>query len=142
MSFRFTVLFFTVTPLLWAQQTQIQGTIADEMTKQPILNAQIRFDENKGTTSIEDGSFQLTVEEVGRGSLLIDKFGFTPKKIPLQFEGLPIALGTIYLTPDLELEKTDNLITLTDADFSDDVESLSSSVGLLQATQEIGRAHV
>ena len=137
MSFRFTVLFFTVTPLLWAQQTQIQGTIADEMTKQPILNAQIRFDENKATTSIEDGSFQLTVEEVGRGSLLIDKFGFTPKKIPLQFEGLPIALGTIYLIPDLELEKTDNLITLTDADFSDDVESLSSSVGLLQATRDI-----
>ncbi len=59
------------------------------------------------------------------------------QKFELLLEGHNITLGNIYLERDVTLEKTDNLISLTEADLSDDTETLSTATGLLQATKDL-----
>lgn len=131
------VLFLSVTPFLVGQQTLITGKLVDEITQQPIADAKIGLEGKATVLSSNNGSFELSVYSQSEAILRIEKQGFDLKRIPLQLEGATISLGIISLVPDLELEKTDNLITLTDVDFSDDIESLSNSTGLLQATRDV-----
>jgi len=138
MYFRFTALLLWVGPLLFAQQTQVRGFIFDELTQQPITNAIIKWiDDDSQVFSQKDGGFAIHIPVRGLAILVIEKNGFEPKRISVQLEGIPLVLDTLFLVPELQLEKSDNLVTLTDADFSDDVESLSSSIGLLQASRDI-----
>lgn len=69
--------------------------------------------------------------------LHVSTLDFVSKRFSLYLEGNPIDLGIIYLERDIAHEQVDNLISLTDGDLSDDFESISSSMGLLQSTRDI-----
>ena len=57
--------------------------------------------------------------------------------MPILLEGKTLDLGVIFLKDDITIEQTDNLITLTESDLSDDDETVSLSAGLLQATRDV-----
>tara|TARA_Y100001933_G_scaffold262461_1_gene319979 strand:- start:9894 stop:12545 length:2652 start_codon:yes stop_codon:yes gene_type:complete len=84
-----------------------------------------------------NGKFELNLSKTGEQMLHISALDFVLKRFSLYLEGNPIDLGTIYLERDIAHEQVDNLISLTDSDLSDDFESVSSSMGLLQSTRDI-----
>ncbi len=129
-----------VSLLAVAQQTKtIKGTILAEQTGLPLASCQITIEGTTYTASSDtSGRFQLNIEHKDGFILHISRLDYIPKRLPIAFEtNTTIALGNIFLKKDITLEKTDNLITLTEADLSDDSETISSSIGLLQATRDV-----
>jgi hypothetical protein len=118
--------------------TTISGTVLNEKTGLPIPSVSISI-EGTSETSFPDasGSFTFQTPTQGEYILLLKASDFLEKRFALELNGGEIALGTIALEPDITVEQTDNLITLTENDLSDDEGTLSSSVGLLQATRDI-----
>ncbi|WP_229418417.1 TonB-dependent receptor [Flagellimonas chongwuensis] len=125
--------------LLYAQQsTRITGQLMEKGLDASISNAIIAI-ENTSQEFVTDneGKFEITLTETGGQMLRISALDFISKRFSVYLEGNPIDLGIIYLERDIAHEQTDNLISLTDGDLSDDFESVSSSMGLLQSTRDI-----
>ncbi|WP_420320669.1 TonB-dependent receptor [Flagellimonas sp.] len=120
------------------QSTLISGTVVHGFNKQPIQKATlgiIGFSESFFTD--KEGSFKIQTELKGSHVLQIQATDCLLKQIPIFFEGRSIDLGQIFVEQDLTIEKTDNLITLTENDISNDSETISGSSGLLQSTRDI-----
>ncbi|WP_350286543.1 carboxypeptidase-like regulatory domain-containing protein [uncultured Croceitalea sp.] len=138
MRFIFTLVTLCHLSIALAQNEQhIRGIIKDAKERS-LLNVSVGLDGTAiNTTTDEDGNFNLVVALRGEFILSVSKTNFVPKKIPISLDGNSIGLGTIVLESDITLDKSDNLITLTDGDLSDDTEFTSSAVGLLQATRDV-----
>ena len=68
--------------------------------------------------SNSNGSFSLRTFLLEEVILEITAPYFTLKRLPVVLEGKDVDLGPIILSNDITLEKTDNLITLTESDLS------------------------
>ena len=137
---------FTVRLLFWlfqpfminAQENHfLSGKILNDQSKEPLAQVRVAFEESQilGQTDV-NGFFKLPIDGEGEVILTISVVDFVTKRIPISLENQSLDLGILYLEPDVLVEQTDNLISLTDAElFDDDVSSNAS--GLLQATRDI-----
>jgi len=135
------ILLFTVLQMSWCfsqTMTTISGTVLNEKTGLPVPSVSIGIEGTSEPLSPDtSGSFTIQTPIQGEYILLFKAPDFLAKRFSLLLTGEAINLGTIALEPDITVEQTDNLITLTENDLSDDEGTLSSSVGLLQATRDI-----
>ncbi|MBO0321216.1 TonB-dependent receptor [Muricauda sp. CAU 1633] len=120
------------------QGTTITGRVQERGTNAPIYKASITI---KGFSqeffSDESGNFEITPQDSEEVLLIISAPDFISKRFSVFLSGETIDLGEIVLERDIEREKTDNLITLTDGDLLDDGETVSGTLGLLQSTKDI-----
>ncbi len=122
---------------------RVQGAFAVEGK---VLNAQTGTSLGPYTVSIEGSwvskkieantRFRLETSLTGEQLLRISAPDFVTKRIPIVLEQQVLDLGTIYLERDIALDKTDNLISLTDAELYEE-ENGSTVSGLLQASRDI-----
>ena len=136
---RIVLVLFLLSFSIYAQDSHhISGTVLNQLRNTPIPGATITIEGTEETTvSDSDGSFSLRSFLLGEVILEITAPYFTLKRLPILLEGKDMDLGPILLSNDITLEKTDNLITLTESDLSDDDETVSLSAGLLQATRDV-----
>lgn len=124
--------------VLGQEAITIRGKLMDTQLNRPIQNARVMLE---GTSlwveTNADGEFELTTVQTGEQLLVCTANDFVTKRLALQLEGAELDLGTVFMEPDLTIEQTDNLITLTDIELSDDVEAVSASAGLLQSTRDV-----
>lgn len=83
-----------------------------------------------------NGYFTFETPLTGEHIVHITAFDFEPQRFSLLFDGIPIALGTLFLQQDITQEKSDNLTTITDGDLLDQGEAFVGAPGLLQATRD------
>lgn len=123
---------------LKAQQlTKVVGRVFDLQSKRVIENGMVMLEGTSISQILSGGGkFQLSTSIHGASILLISVPQFKIMRLPIQLEGGTIDLGTLYLDRDITLEKTDNLISLTDTELFDDEGSAVSS-GLLQASRDL-----
>ncbi|WP_375325716.1 TonB-dependent receptor domain-containing protein [Flagellimonas sp. GZD32] len=120
------------------QSTVITGSVYEKGLNKPIANATIALKGNQQTTFTNaSGSFELSTDLEGDYVLEVLAQDYLSKEFSLYLNGSALDLGTIYLERDIQFEKTDNLITLTDGDLLDDFESVSGAMGLLQSTRDV-----
>lgn len=135
---RFLMLFFFVGVLSAQKATTISGSVLSQTERDALPTVIIALE--GVTTQVEtklDGTFLLETTLEGQHILQIALNGYQTKRIPLFLEGNPIDLGSILLKRNITLEQTDNLITLTDADLSDDAGTIENATGLLQASRDV-----
>ncbi|MDE3743102.1 TonB-dependent receptor [Maribacter polysaccharolyticus] len=92
-----------------------------------------------GHTSVKTdqfGYFEMQMSDSGNFILSVSASAYVSKRIPIFYNGSSIGLGNILLEKDIEFDKTDNLVTLTDTEFSEE-ESSMVTAGLLQATKDV-----
>ena len=133
-------LVFVALSNLWcfSQSSVTVSGIVMSTTDKPILSASISIEGTISSVSTTvDGSFILQSSFQGEYILQINASDFVTKRLPLTLKGINLDLGVIFLEPDITVEQSDNLITLTENDLSDDEGTISSSTGLLQATRDV-----
>jgi len=131
----FLFLFLSI-QLLYGQELQIvNGQIIDSHTKYNISNVSVAIGTLKTTTN-KEGEFKLSIPQSGEFVLVISLAGYTTTKIPIIIEAKDLDIGIIYLEKDITIEKSTNLISLTETDLSEDDNS-TITTGLLQATKDI-----
>ena len=133
------IVFFCFAMFTYAQEgTLVKGMVRSEINDRPIAGAIVLVEgTNLSVRSLENGYFEFTSTILGEAILAISKEDYRSMRIPLFLEGAPLDLGTLFLKDDITVEQTDNVITLTDADLSDDDEIVSNAMGLLQATRDV-----
>ncbi|MEJ1221276.1 TonB-dependent receptor [Sediminicola sp. 1XM1-17] len=131
--------FLTATTFnLMAQENYtIAGRILDESTKKPLSNARVYLEDRGEVFVLSDkmGFFRLPIGQK-EFVLVISMVDYRVKKYPLQLERETLDLGEIYMSRDITMEKTDNLISLTETDLADDEDSMGT-MGILQATKDV-----
>ena len=137
MYLRALVILFLFSCCLHAQETSITGKVVHGISKTPLKGIQITLGEDVVARTKDSGDFSFSSPLQGEFVLYVKGQGFRTLSLPIILDTMPLNLGVLTLEPDLDLEKTDNLITLTDADFSDDIESLANTTPFLQATRDI-----
>ncbi|PIF00659.1 MAG: TonB-dependent receptor [Maribacter sp.] len=119
------------------ESNYVSGTVLSAYSKKPISGGVVTFEGSNISPKLDkEGFFKLPMDTTGSFILSITVAGYIPKRIPVFSEGYDIALGNILLERDIEMDKMDNLVNLTDAEFSDDEGSMVT-VGLLQATRDV-----
>lgn len=115
----------------------ILGKVLDSRSKEPLSNCTISIEDTQVSTKFgSELEFRPPISLLGAYILNVSSPNFITKRIPITLENQVLDLGIIYLEKDMVFEKTDNLITLTDSDLSDE-ESTSEASGLLQATRDV-----
>ena len=115
----------------------VSGYVMSTQSNQPITNAIVKVEGAQFQShSTSDGLFELHLDQVGEVILNISAVDYLTKRIPIVAENQRIDLGRVLLLRDITFDKTDNLITLTDTDFSDEERAAVAS-GLLQATRDV-----
>ena len=114
----------------------INGIVLDTRSKSEIAQYKVYIEGTAvATTSSSGGSFQLSTVLRGEHIVHISATNFVSKRVPVYLKNSNLNLGSIFLDPDITLEKTDNLVTLTDSDLDD--ERASMAPGLLQASRDV-----
>ncbi len=114
----------------------ISGTVLDARSKNGIAPYEVYVEGSAvATTSFSAGYFELSTVLLGEQIVHIAATNFVAKRIPVYLKNSNLNLGSIFLEPDITLEKTDNLVTLTDSDLDD--ERASMAPGLLQASRDV-----
>ncbi|MEL4306781.1 carboxypeptidase-like regulatory domain-containing protein [Joostella sp. CR20] len=119
-------------------QQSIKGYVLDLRNNQPIYAASITVENSfQHVQTTTDGLFYLDDISKGDHILKISKEGYQTLRLPVVVTGEEnIDLGEIFLEVDLVELQQENNITLSDTDFTDDVDTDFSS-GSLQATRDI-----
>lgn len=131
--------FLILVPQLFVAQeiSKISGIVLNRQSQEPVANVSVTMEGNPFSSQTkDDGTFEFTVSLIGEYILNISLTDYITKRIPIHLENEPLDLGIMYMERDITMEKTDNLITLTDSELLDD-EISSNSSGLLQATRDV-----
>lgn len=119
-------------------QNIVRGIIIDNDSKKPLKDVFVLLKKTsvKEATK-EDGSFVITNLKNGNFILEIKQLGYETQNFPLDLNGKPIDLRTIYLYKDFTEELDASIITITDDELSNDTSSADNISGLLQASKDI-----
>jgi len=130
---------FCISFSVYAQQTTtITGSILKEGVDTNLDRILVSIEgSNEITLPNTLGEFQFITSLTGAHILKVSTPYYSVKRIPILLEGQNLDLGIITLKNDITIEQTDNLITLTESDLSDDDETVSLSAGILQATRDV-----
>ena len=118
---------------------EITGVVIDSRTQESLESVVVEL-EGTPLLTTTDAAGQFTLSEVPAGDyiLLVEAIGYITKSYPLTIaQGVTVTLDTILLETDVTQDLTDNLITLTENDLSDDETGADVTSGLLQATRDI-----
>jgi hypothetical protein len=125
--------------VLVAQQplSQVEGTVVDILSGTALPGVVITL-EGETATSLTGANGAFRVRTMLRGEYILSVLlpDYREQRIPVNLNGTTISLGTLYLERDLEFEKQDNLIALTESELLDD-DSGAGNLGLLQATRDV-----
>ncbi|MDF4220467.1 carboxypeptidase-like regulatory domain-containing protein [Maribacter sp. M208] len=121
-----------------AQRTiTISGEVKNKIGKEVIIDATIRLERSSIETATNNlGEFQLITAYKGEFILQISSADFNTKRIPIFLGENNIDLGSIFLDRDMTIEKSINLINITDEELLDE-EVNSNALALLQSTRDI-----
>ncbi|GGG37366.1 TonB-dependent receptor [Croceivirga lutea] len=132
------VFFFLLAGVISAQEIVVSGKVISDQLQSPLTNVKVVVEGfNISSNTSSNGSFQLQVKPNSLFILIISTDGYVRKRIPIETAIDSLYLGIIALERDIKIEQTDNLITLTEADLSDDSETIENATGILQATRDI-----
>ncbi|HAF77577.1 MAG TPA: TonB-dependent receptor, partial [Maribacter sp.] len=111
----FLLLFFIIIGLRAQNTFSVQGVVKDNESKMVLANVSV-FLEGEDTMMVTNasGKFSLSFSNNGEYILQISSGEYTIKRIPVILEDENIDLGDIFLIRDITLEKSINLITITD----------------------------
>jgi len=130
----FVMLFFIETNA----QNIVKGIVIDNNTENPLVNVLIHIKNtiiNKKTQL--NGVFIIDKLPNGKYLLEISINGYETQVFPIQLNGKPINLGTIYLFKDITDDQDLSIITITDDELNDDASAADNISGLLQATKDV-----
>ena len=138
------LLYLFVFAVSWSVSAQntggVRGIVVDAQTQAPLSAVEIRVEGTvfKMVTDIE-GAFSFAQVIAGNYILHIETIDYLPQDFPIQIEGGKVLdLETILLEKNPIQDITDNLITLTENDFTGDGSSASDATsGLLQASRDV-----
>lgn len=133
----FLLLFFIIIGLRAQNTFSVQGVVKDNESKMVLANVSV-FLEGEDTMMVTNasGKFSLSFSNKGEYILQISSGEYTIKRIPVILEDENIDLGDIFLIRDITLEKSINLITITDDELLDE-EVNSNALALLQSTKDV-----
>lgn len=115
----------------------LSGTVLDARAQKAIASATIQIENGHyWQQTNEAGFFEMQLPLNETYIVRITATDYMVQRIPITMESTSLALGSLFLIPDIAVEKSDNLITLTDDDIADD-EGVSITSGLLQATRDV-----
>jgi hypothetical protein len=115
----------------------ILGKVYDGRSKDPITHCTIAIEDTQvSVNSSAEFIVRPPTSLVGAFILNISSPDFITKRIPIVLENQVLDLGIIYLDNDIITEKADNLVALTDSDFTEE-ENTNLSLGLLQGTRDV-----
>lgn len=133
----FLLLFVKICFLHAQSTTTISGVIKERVKGEVITNAEVVLEgEFTPITTNELGEFILITSNKGEFILQVSTPDFDIKRIPLFLDDNTIDLGIIFLGRDMTVEKSINLINITDDELLDD-EISSNALALLQSTRDI-----
>ncbi len=130
----FVMLFFIETNA----QNIVKGIVIDNNTENPLVNVLIHIKNtiiNKKTQL--NGVFIIDKLPNGKYLLEISIHGYETQVFPIQLNGKPINLGTIYFFKDITEDQDLSIITITDDELNDDASAADNISGLLQATKDV-----
>ncbi|MEY8020607.1 carboxypeptidase-like regulatory domain-containing protein [Muriicola sp. SD30] len=131
------MLFFIHIQKAAAQKIMITGQVIEFQERKGIKGVSIWIDgESETTLSDTSGKFRLYTSKKGNLQLNISALNYVTMTYPLFVDSENINLGAVYLKRDLDLEKRDQLLTLSETDLKDE-SNLDSNSGLLQATRDV-----
>ncbi|MEP2278646.1 TonB-dependent receptor [Maribacter sp.] len=117
--------------------TTISGLVKEKVRSEVITDVTIVLEgETISTKTNQLGEFQLVVSSKGEFILQITSADYNSKRIPVFLSQNNIDLGVIFLDRDITVEKSINLINITDDELLDD-EINSNALALLQSTKDI-----
>jgi hypothetical protein len=120
-----------------AQTYTISGVVLEYRNQKPLQDIAVQLEASKEETRTnEKGEFVLRTELKGQQQLIFSSTNMGTKFYPVILETQHIQIGTIYMERNFAIEKTDNLVALTEADLFDNT-TLESASGLLQATRDV-----
>ncbi len=120
-----------------AQKVTISGVVLEYRNQKPLWDIAVQLAKGKEETRTnEKGEFTLKTELKGSQQLIFSAPNMLTKYFPVLLETESIIIGKIYLEQNFEIEKTDNLVALTEADLFDNT-TLETASGLLQATRDV-----
>ena len=120
------------------EELHIAGTVVDRLSFLPLPNVEITIEGTEfGTTTDAKGQFALKAPLAGDYILVCSLLDFATKRLPVFFKEDSMDLGIVVLEKDITIDQTDNLVTLTEGDLTDDGGSIPVSLGLLQATRDV-----
>src|SRR5210317_1744656 len=114
-------------------QNIVKGIVIDNNTEKPLVNVLIHVKNtiiNKKTQL--NGVFIIDKLPNGKYLLEISINGYETQVFPIQLNGKPINLGTIYLFKDITDDQDLSIITITDDELNDDASAADNISGLLQ----------
>lgn len=134
----FSVLSFVIAINFTFSQTKksIKATVLSKQENNIKIQGSAILEGTSTSTEIILGTLLISTIQKGNYILKINAEGYTSIRLPISIAEENIDLGIIYLEKDITTEKTDNLISLTEVDISND-ESTTITSGLLQATKDI-----
>jgi len=114
----------------------VTGVIKDYFTKEIIQGAQIGTGIQFAVSDPVSGKFVISMIPSHEYILTISAQDYISIRIPVILQDGNVDLGILFLERDITYERSDNLITLTDADLMED-EMTSISSEMLQASKDI-----
>lgn len=118
------------------EKYDITGVIRDHFTKEVIIGVRIGTGPHSTISDPMSGKFVISLTPSNDYILLISAQDYIPKRIPVMLQDGTVDLGILFLERDITYERSDNPITVTDADLiADEMTSISSE--MLQASKDI-----
>lgn len=133
------ILFLILLPALLRSQSAsvIKGVIKVMNTDKTIPDVQVILEGGDVLgNSNKLGAFNVRIFKEGDYILQLTAVDYAIKRIPIILEGTTLDLGTIFLERDMTIEKSINLVNLTEDELLDD-EVNSNALALLQSTKDI-----
>ncbi|MBT8185537.1 MAG: TonB-dependent receptor [Eudoraea sp.] len=133
------VCYAMISMMQWSvsEDLSLYGQLLERHSNRPIPNAMLTLE----GTSIQlrsdvSGSFHMAGLKRGSYILKVTSADFVEKRFPIELTDADLDLGIIHLELDIPREQTENLITLNEAELSENEEYVSAA-GLLQATRDV-----
>ncbi|WP_405609747.1 carboxypeptidase-like regulatory domain-containing protein [Polaribacter sp. Asnod1-A03] len=119
-------------------QNIIKGVVLDNNSDKPLKGVfvSIKSTNNKEITDV-NGYFQIKNLSNTNIVLEIQFDGYETQNIAIELSDKTLDLGIIYLFKDISINQDLSLITLTDDELNDDVNSADNIAGLLQSSRDI-----
>lgn len=119
--------------------TGVSGTVLDAKTQKPLSNVVISI-QNTNITQLTnaEGKFVIANAVAGNQLLQVKSNTFKDQLIEIQVAaGQILDLGSIVMEEDISQEQQNSLITISEAQITDESNSSESTLGLLQSSRDV-----
>jgi len=119
-------------------QSVVKGVVLDNDSKKPIKGVLVTIKNTSNNYSTDlNGNFIIKNFQNGKAVLELKLVGYETQNIPIELFDRTLDLGSVFLFKDIIVNQDLSLITLTDDELNDDINSADNISGLLQASKDI-----